>query len=93
MAKLGLLPDKATLPEINAYFDKQYLRYGGFCGECGEGVKPMLNDDVDTFGLCEFNGSHPDCGDHNMKFVEKTPETFGGYEIYKCKNCEHQEAL
>ena len=42
-----------------AYFQKQYLRYGGFCGTCGDGITPLVNDDIDTFGLCQHHGSHP----------------------------------
>lgn len=42
------------------YFEKQYLHYGGFCSECGEAVHPILNDDVETFGECPYNGKHPE---------------------------------
>lgn len=34
-------------------FTKQYLHYGGFCGECGEALEPVLNEDYEKFGLCE----------------------------------------
>lgn len=84
-----------TVQEINKYFEKQYLHYGGFCPTCGEGCKPLLNNDADIFGLCEYNGHHPNCGNHDMVFVERTPETFGGYEIWECEHeeCTYQEAI
>lgn len=84
-----------TIKEINTYFNKQYLRYGGFCGYCGEGVKPLLNNDEATFGLCEYDGEHPRCsGEHHMEFEGKTPEVFGGYEIWVCTNpeCDYSES-
>ncbi len=68
--------------------EHQYL-HAGFCGYCGEAVAPFVKDFpqelIDT--ACEYNGEHPDCGDHDMQFVEKLPETFGAYEIWKCLEC------
>lgn len=40
-------------------FTKQYLRYGGFCGECGEALEPVMKEDYEKFGLCPYNGKHP----------------------------------
>ena len=82
----------ASLVEINRYFDRQLYNYAGFCGSCGEGCKPMLNNDVETFGLCEYNGNHPDCGDHDMVLMDRTAEVFGGYDVYRCARCDYQEA-
>jgi predicted RNA-binding Zn-ribbon protein involved in translation (DUF1610 family) len=81
--------------ELDAYFNKQYTHggYGGFCGYCGEGVEPLVNDDEATFGRCPYKGNHPNCGDHEMVFKEKTPDTFGAYEIYECKKCGWQESI
>lgn len=45
--------------ERNKLFERQYLSYGGFCGTCGEGVKPILNNDTEMFGECPFDGTHP----------------------------------
>ena len=73
---------------------RQSLSPSGFCGYCGEAVAPFVKgfpqELIDT--ACEYKGKHPDCGDHNMVFVEKTPETFGAYEIYRCTKCGMQES-
>lgn len=83
--------------EGSAYYSRQAndSRYGGFCGRCGEGVRPLLNGDIEAFGKCEYNGNHPDCGGHRMVFVEKIPHTFGSYEIYECRNsnCDYKESM
>lgn len=82
---------------IGRLFNAQYLHGGGFCGYCGEGCEPYVKGgDEEIFGKCPCNGEHPRCdGNHKMEFEGKTPETFGGYEIYVCANpgCDHQEAL
>ena len=82
---------------LDALFNWQYLRGGGFCGYCGEGVKPYVKGgDEDLFGLCPYNGDHPQCsGEHRLEFEGRTPETFGGYEIWTCANpgCDYQKAL
>jgi hypothetical protein len=73
----------------------QYLHRGGFCGYCGEACKPFYKnlpqELIDT--ACEYNGEHPDCGNHEWTFIEKTPETFGAYEIWECNKCKFREAI
>jgi len=76
--------------------ERQYLRAGGFCGSCGEACKPFTynlpQELKDT--ACEYNGSHPDCGDHNMVLTHKPSETLGNYEIWECQNdnCDYAES-
>lgn len=82
--------------KIDSLFNKQYLHGGGFCPDCGEGCEPYVKGgDAELFGKCPYNGDHPRCdGNHKMKFEEKTPDTFGGYEIYRCVNpgCDYRES-
>ena len=76
--------------------NQQYLKAGGFCGRCGEACEPFVGILPQEFKdtACEYNGSHPDCGDHKMVFIEKTPEVFGSYEIWECANdnCDYKES-
>lgn len=91
----------ATEAEMKAWdkaVNRQYLSTGGFCAYCGEACRPFAYDLpqelIDT--ACEYNGNHPDCGkEHVMKLVEITPDTFGGYEIWKCMNdeCDWMESI
>jgi len=89
-----VLPTNAEMAAWNKAIDRQYMGVGGFCGYCGEACRPFFRslpqELRDT--ACEYNGSHPDCGDHNMVFKEKTPEVFGAYEIYECTKCKIQES-
>lgn len=55
----------------------------------------LLGQMADLFGECEYNGEHPRCtGEHDMVFEGRTPETFGGYEIWVCVNpkCDYTES-
>jgi hypothetical protein len=89
----------ATEIEMKAWnkaINHQYLSCGGFCAYCGEACKPFYRNLPQELRdtACEHNGEHPDCGDHDMVFAEKTPETFGSYEIWECQNnnCEWTES-
>ncbi len=84
-----------TSGDWDKYYSKQGSDYGGYCPDCGDGVKPLLNNDIESFGLCEYSGNHPDCGDHDMVFTATIPDTFGGYEVWECRNgdCDYKEAL
>lgn len=44
-------PTKAK-EQIDPDFEKQYLRYGGFCPDCGNAVEPVLNNDYIKLGEC-----------------------------------------
>lgn len=76
--------------------NQQYLRYGGFCERCGEACRPFYKrlpqELIDT--ACEYNGEHPDCGNHNMVITHNPAETLGNYEIWECQNdnCDYQES-
>jgi len=52
--------------EQDNYFKRQALQCGGFCDSCGEGVEPILSEDIETFGLCLFGGNH-------LKLRDKIP--------------------
>lgn len=76
----------------------QYLDAGGFCEYCSEACKPfspkLPQELKDT--ACEYNGAHPMCdGNHQLVLEGKTPEVFGGYEMYACINpgCTYMECL
>lgn len=91
----------ATSAEMLAWdkaIERQYLHAGGFCGYCGEACTPFTKNLPQELRdtACEYNGEHPMCDEpHSLVFKEKTPETFGGYEIYKCTNtgCTYEEAI
>lgn len=53
--------DRRT-PEWNKYFEHQayHAGCGGFCGDCGEAIKPIYNNDIEVFGKCPYNGEHPE---------------------------------
>lgn len=78
----------------NKTIEHQYLSPAGFCGYCGEACQPFVKDLPQELRdtACEYDGKHPDCGDHDMQFKERTPEVFGGYEIYECTKCGIQES-
>lgn len=88
-------PTEAEMIAWNKGVEKQANSQGGFCGYCGEVCKPFHpkcpQELKDT--ACEYNGHHPDCGDHNMVYKETTPENFGSYQIYECTKCGWQESL
>lgn len=70
----------------------------GFCLTCGEACRPFHprcpQELKDT--ACEYDGEHPSCGGpHELVLADTTPDTMGGYEIYKCVRigCEYTEAL
>lgn len=88
----------ATKAEMEAWdkgVEAHSLTNAGFCGYCGEACKPfhkLLPQELrDT--ACDYNGNHPDCGDHNMVFKEMTPEVLGSYEIHECTKCGWQDAF
>jgi len=89
---------KTRLPkwqeDWNKAVERQSLGRGGFCADCGEACEPFVSilpqELKDT--ACEYNGEHPDCGDHDMVYIETTPESFGSYEIWECSKCKRQES-
>jgi len=86
----------STMVEWNKGIDKQYLHAGGFCAYCGDACVPFTKnlpqELIDT--ACEYNGNHPDCGNHDMKLTHKPSETLGEYEIWECqnRNCDWTES-
>ena len=87
-------PTDKEMEVWNKAVERQYLGRGGFCGYCGEACEPFYSKLPQEFKdtACEYNGEHPDCGNHDMVFKEKTPEVFGAYEIYECSKCGWQES-
>jgi predicted RNA-binding Zn-ribbon protein involved in translation (DUF1610 family) len=88
------VPTETEMEVWNAGVKAQSLGIAGFCGYCGEACKPFhpkLPQELrDT--ACEYNGRHPDCGNHNMVYKETTSEVFGAYQIYECTKCGWQES-
>lgn len=91
---MNKLPTKAEMEAWNKAVEKQSLGQGGFCGYCGEACEPFVESLPQEFRdtACEYNGEHPDCGDHDMQYKETTPEVFGSYQIYECTKCRIQES-
>lgn len=58
-----------TSGETTDYFKKQFNK-GGFCAVCGEGVEPILNNDIESFGLCAFGGKHYGNDKTYTKFID-----------------------
>lgn len=80
----------------NKAIERQYLHCGGWCGRCGEACEPFTKNLPQEFRgtACEYNGDHPDCGDHDMVLTHKASETLGNYEIHECQNdnCDYAES-
>jgi hypothetical protein len=90
----------STTREMKAWdkaVERQLTQGGGFCGYCGEACEPFVKslpqELRDT--ACEFDGDHPDCGNHDMALVEKASETIGNFEIWECQNdnCDWRESV
>lgn len=89
---------KLEMIEWNRGIQLQSETNGGFCGTCGEVCRPFHprcpEELKDT--ACEYNGEHPMCdGPHELVLAGTTPDTMGGYEIYKCvrPGCTYGEAI
>ncbi len=62
---------RATDAEMEAWnrgVKRQSLSPGGFCSYCSEACKPFVKELPKELRAtaCEYNGNHPDCGDHDM---------------------------
>jgi hypothetical protein len=86
-------PTETEMEIWNKAVERQSLKWG-FCGYCGEAIKPFVRDLPQELRdtACEYGGEHPDCGDHDMVFKENTGPAFGNYEIYECIKCGIQES-